>query len=94
MLLVTIRNISLTGQDLGCILRESQGINPMTQSNIQATKDPAWELYLTLSDLAGKESIMHNNHPVDSVDWHTQNARQEAYHAAAMLALKSIKLAC
>lgn len=66
----------------------------MTLSNIQATKDPTWELYLTLSDLAGRESILNNNHPVDSVNWHAQNARQEAYHAAAMLALKSIKLAC
>ena len=71
-----------------------QGINPMTLSNIQATKDPAWELYLALSDLASKESYLNNNHPVDSVNWHAQNARREAYHRASMLALESIKLAC
>ena len=40
MLLFAFRNISLTGQDLGSILCESQGINPMPLSNIQATKDP------------------------------------------------------
>jgi hypothetical protein len=66
----------------------------MTLSNIPLTKDPTWQLYRTLSDLADKESILRNNHPVDSVNWHAQNARQEAYQTAAILALKSIKLAC
>lgn len=66
----------------------------MTPSNIQAVKDPSWELYLTLSDMADRESLRNNNHSVGSVSWHQQTARQEAYHAAAMLALKRVKLAC
>ena len=74
-----------------CILEEPIGNCPM-QTNIEATKDPAWQLYLTLSKLADKESILNNNHPVDSVAWHEQNARRDAYHAATMKALECIKL--
>jgi len=74
-----------------CIIWEPIGNRPM-QTNTQATKDPAWQLYLTLSKLADKESILNNNHPVDSVAWHAQNARRDAYHEATMKALECIEL--
>ena len=66
----------------------------MPLSNIKAVEIPAWKLYLAISEMADKESILHNNHPVDSIEWHAQNARRDAYHNVKMLALKSIKLAC
>lgn len=57
-------------------------------TNNQTTTDQAWQLYRKLSELSDKESILNNNHPVDSVAWHEQNARHDAYHEATMMALK------
>ena len=66
--------------------------NRPTMTNTQAPTDSAWQLYLTLSKMADKESILNNNHPVDSVAWHAQNARRDAYHEATMKALECIEL--
>jgi hypothetical protein len=63
-------------------------------TNTQTASDALWQVYLTLSKLADNESLSNNNHPVDSVAWHEQNARRDAYHEATMKALNCYIDAC
>ena len=69
------------------MLYVSFGNRPL-MTNTQTTTDQAYKLYRKLSELSDKESISNNKHPVDSVAWHEQNARHDAFHEATMIALR------
>ena len=94
MLLFAFRNISLTGQVLGFILCEFQGINPMPLSNIQATKDPTHQTILrpTISGLWSSymEAIEHG-------EWSLANSISctiKHLEAAEIRAVKNVTLPC
>ena len=57
------------------------------QTKLETAKDAAFHLYKSLAKLGDKEFISNNDHPVNSVEWHKQNARRDAFHQATMLAL-------
>ena len=90
MLLVTIRNISLTGQVPGCILCEFQGINPMTQSNIQAPKSDLLKVYITLSELADKFSLKADDVKPCTDEWFELIGQRMAYRQAAIIAINAV----
>lgn len=76
----------LTGCSVVCIVWESFGNRPL-MTNIETAADAAFHLYKGLAKLGDKEDLKNNDHPVNSVEWHKQNARREAFHQATMLAL-------